>query len=434
MSTIPSNCTVAVVGGGLAGLTAAYHLQERGMKDVLLFEALQRPGGRVRTIHTLSAQHYEVGALSFTDVETTLWSFVHRFSLEYIEHSSIDKQFYFRGIKGHFSEKGTFLSPSEQEISLNNLLSHYLPLIDKDKELSFAESLIQAGASSIAVDWLNKNTLIGLSGEGLGSVSTKAALQFLRQYDGAKHAYSFKGGNDRLPQALASSISDKIFYDCAIEKIEQKASSVLLTTKKGEQISAHKVICTVPLHALAAIHFSPPLSLKKQQAISAIPYTSFSSLVLEGLPQSFTKEVQGGCFAITDTPAGWFRNQTLFQEQPDGNTVITFTATGEQARQFTHLTEPERRKEILEGLSRFNSNFDEQKVQTKLFSWDREPWIQGAYTYFPPNTLPLQSVLAEPEGEIHFAGEHTSDKFASMNGAMESGIRAATEVFSFMNN
>ncbi|HSW86245.1 MAG TPA: NAD(P)/FAD-dependent oxidoreductase [Rhabdochlamydiaceae bacterium] len=434
MSTIPSNCTVAVVGGGLAGLTAVYHLQERGMNDVLLFEALQRPGGRVHTLHTPSGQHYEVGALSFTDVEKTLWSFVHRFSLEYIEHSPIDKQFYFRGIKGHFSEKGSFLSPSEKEISLNHLLSHYLPLIDKDKEMSFAESLIQAGASPTAVDWLNKNTLIGLCGEGLGSVSTKAALQFCRQYDGATHAYSFKGGNDSLPKAFAKAISNQIFYDCAIEKIERKASSVLLTTKKGEQISAKKVICTVPLHALSAIHFSPPLSLEKQQAISAIPYTSFTSVMLEGLPQSFSKEVQGGCFAITDTPSGWFRNQTLFQNHSDENTVVTFTATGEQARKFTNLTEPERRKEILQGLCRFNSNFDEQKVRTRLFSWDQEPWIQGAYSYFPPNTFPLQSVLAEPEGEVHFAGEHTSDKFASMNGAIESGIRAAEEAFSSINH
>lgn len=36
--------------------------------------------------------------------------------------------------------------------------------------------------------------------------------------------------------------------------------------------------------------------------------------------------------------------------------------------------------------------------------------------------------LRAPEGRIHFAGEHTSRRFASMEGALESGKRAATEI------
>jgi len=43
----------------------------------------------------------------------------------------------------------------------------------------------------------------------------------------------------------------------------------------------------------------------------------------------------------------------------------------------------------------------------------------------------LQNSLRKIEGRIHFAGEHTSDKFSSMNGAIESGIRVAKEIQSY---
>ena len=57
-------------------------------------------------------------------------------------------------------------------------------------------------------------------------------------------------------------------------------------------------------------------------------------------------------------------------------------------------------------------------------------WVRGGYAVFDPRFPPtLRPWLSRPAGRIVFAGEHTSDRWQGyMNGAVESGKRAAIEV------
>jgi monoamine oxidase len=63
-------------------------------------------------------------------------------------------------------------------------------------------------------------------------------------------------------------------------------------------------------------------------------------------------------------------------------------------------------------------------------SWENDPWARGGYAFFDPGYKPaLRDSLARPFGRIFFAGEHTSVRWQGyMNGAVESGLRAADEV------
>ena len=66
-------------------------------------------------------------------------------------------------------------------------------------------------------------------------------------------------------------------------------------------------------------------------------------------------------------------------------------------------------------------------------AWDAEPWSRGAYAWLRPGDVQrLWPHLATPEGRGHFAGEHTSTWLlhGSMQGALESGIRAAKAIAS----
>jgi monoamine oxidase len=62
--------------------------------------------------------------------------------------------------------------------------------------------------------------------------------------------------------------------------------------------------------------------------------------------------------------------------------------------------------------------------------WEADPWARGGYAYFDPSFDPaLRPWLARPFGRLFFAGEHTSVRWQGyMNGAVESGRRAAAEI------
>ena len=61
--------------------------------------------------------------------------------------------------------------------------------------------------------------------------------------------------------------------------------------------------------------------------------------------------------------------------------------------------------------------------------WHDDPFAGGAFALFEPSQ---QSLLYEhivaPEGRFHFAGEHASLCHAWIQGAIESGLRAAQEI------
>jgi monoamine oxidase len=69
-------------------------------------------------------------------------------------------------------------------------------------------------------------------------------------------------------------------------------------------------------------------------------------------------------------------------------------------------------------------------LATHAVTWEEDPWAVGGYAVFDPLYDPaLREWLARPHGRILFAGEHTSLRWQGyMNGAVESGLRAAAEV------
>jgi monoamine oxidase len=61
--------------------------------------------------------------------------------------------------------------------------------------------------------------------------------------------------------------------------------------------------------------------------------------------------------------------------------------------------------------------------------WHDDEFAGGAFALFDPGQQSLlYNDIIKPEGRIHFAGEHASLAHAWLQGAIESGLRAAVEI------
>ena len=72
----------------------------------------------------------------------------------------------------------------------------------------------------------------------------------------------------------------------------------------------------------------------------------------------------------------------------------------------------------------------ESNLASHLVRWNDDPWVRGGYAFFDPEFPPSgRDLLARPRGRVFFAGEHTAIRWQGyMNGALESGARAAAEL------
>jgi monoamine oxidase len=80
---------------------------------------------------------------------------------------------------------------------------------------------------------------------------------------------------------------------------------------------------------------------------------------------------------------------------------------------------------VADAFPRIRSEFEKGVVHR----WSADPWTRGAFAVYRPGQMTtLMPALASAEGGLHFAGEHTSIWTGWMEGALESGERAAREV------
>ncbi len=93
------------------------------------------------------------------------------------------------------------------------------------------------------------------------------------------------------------------------------------------------------------------------------------------------------------------------------------------------MAEPERVRFGIAAVEKAHPKLRENLEAATSLCWGEQPWARGAYTIFEPGQITsLTAAIRKPEGRVHFAGEHASSWPGWMQGALESGLRAAREV------
>ncbi|MEO8449202.1 MAG: FAD-dependent oxidoreductase, partial [Gemmatimonadota bacterium] len=250
-------------------------------------------------------------------------------------------------------------------------------------------------------------------------------------------AFTMTAGNDSLPKAFAKRLGAKIRYQSPVVKIEPGKDSVAVTCRTAagaERLTADYVVCAMPFATLREVEVAPPMSPPKQHAINELLNTSVCRVyvptatktwIMPGAPAGSAPVMIDT--ANTDLPCQWLHDPTIVQFGAHG--IIESYSAGARARGMAALTEDRRQAlsyaEIAEVFPGIGAPLG--GGTTKI--WDDDPWARGGYCWFRPGDMQrLMPNIAAAEGRISFAGDHTSPSPGWMEGAIESGHRAAHEV------
>jgi len=438
---------VVVVGAGLAGLRAAEVLRKAGLPVVVL-EARSRPGGRVYTVRSPFAErlYAEAGAIRIPPQHETTVQLVKDYGLNLVPFES------FNGSAlvtiGNVTAKipdelkkataTLALKPDEDGLTQAALLKRYVTDLPSDMgELKPSVDAYERWRSYDQVTWPDWLRSRGASDDAIrvmtlgGDSRELSALYVLRQFallQNTSQFYKIHGGMDQLPRAMARSLGAIVRYNAAVVGIDQGEGSVRLDyLERGRKkaVRASRVILTVPFAALRSIDIRPRFSEQKSRAIAELPYFPATRLLFQCRSSFWQPQGLSGT-ARSDAPAEMW-DCTYDLEGTRG--ILGATVGGEIGRNIAGMT---RARAIAYGLGIVGRTFPAVRTSFQtgtVYRWIRDAWAGGAFAIFHPGQMSaFMPSIAKPEGLVHFAGEHTSTWMGWMQGALESGERAAAEV------
>ena len=202
------------------------------------------------------------------------------------------------------------------------------------------------------------------------------------------------------------------------------------TTLAGRmQVRGDYAIITVPFSVLRHVEMLKPLSLPKRRAIRQLHYDA-SAKILFQCRRRFWEEDDGifGGGSVTDLAIRNIYYPEAGRETRRGVLLASYTWS-EDAQRWGSLSPEERIEQALENVAVIHPQVREEFEVGASKMWHDDPFAGGAFALFEPSqqSLLYQHIIA-PEGRLHFAGEHTSLCHAWIQGAIESGLRAALEV------
>lgn len=449
---------VIVVGAGLAGLAAAWELVQLG-HDVTVLEAQNRPGGRVWTLREAFADglYAEFGAVSFADSFHHLVRYANTFGIPVVPAKPPSKPLkmveHLRGqrveiVAGQETAWPLDLAPGERGQTVGALFQRYMGSIAKElgdptdlawrldssaalDRVTLAEFLKSRGASEGAIHLLSVNTPFGYGWSEVSALHRLVSDLALFQAGGAVGTRFLEGGTDRLPNAFAKALRERIWYGAPVHSIRQDEAGVRVVVRQGggeKTLEAERLICTAPLPALRRIGIEPALSPVKRQAVEQLAYMPVTRIFVQFRRRYWTERGYTG-LSGTDLPIQLVSEHPFVRADDQTRGILECHMKGPEAERVGALPQDEQIAFAVENLEKLHPGIRGQVEGGVAMSWHEDPWTGGGYAWWKPGQLTgWLPELARPEGRLHFAGEHTSVLARTLEGALESGNRAAREV------
>ncbi|MFI5934543.1 flavin monoamine oxidase family protein [Actinoplanes sp. NPDC051494] len=458
---------VVVLGGGIAGLTAAYELGKAGY-DCTVLEARGVAGGRNLTVrggttetdldgHTQRARFSPGVYMNAGPARLAQWMvtldycrelgvpievFTNQNADAFVHTEAAGAPIRYRTAKadvyGYVSE---LLAKATDQGALDGSLTAQ----DKERLLTFLQSFGAIGGRTADWDYAGTSRRGFAAYPGAGTdagtplpgppelsevfaANVGRYFSFEFGYDQAMLMFQPVGGMDRIPAALTRAIgASRVHLGAQVTSVTDRAGDVeVVYTRDGRTrtIIADFCVAALPPHLMARVPHN--LGAGVQSALGTFPVTPSGKIGLEYRRRWWEQDLRiyGG---ITETDMDlshiWYPSHSFHS---DRGLVIGYYNTGTNARTYGALTPPGREaRAIAQGSKIHGDVYRTELASSFSIAWHRTRHLEGAWTS-PPTGTPGYHLLLQPAGHVYFAGDWLSHEVAWQHGAFVSARAAVT--------
>ncbi len=425
---------VLVLGAGMAGLTAARALAERGLR-VTVLEARDRVGGRVYSEQTAHGVIIEHGAEFVHGRPLTLWTLIDECGVTTTERDGSMLREEWGGGLGEDTDEGhAFDALAELEhwakpdIAFAEWLKHSdVPVDERDAITGYVEGFNAADARRI----------------GVQSLGAQQAAEDASEGDRAWH---IQEGYAKLADYLAERLQQlggKLRLNEHVRSVGWSPNSVQVSTQMGV-FHAQKCIVALPLGVLQSdaeptrVRFSPRPAALNQAGRLAMGHVVRFTLVFRGRwwersATLSTKALGSMSFLFMPQrmpPVWWTRHP-----EPEHTATLVGWVGGTRAAALEGKNADKLADDACTALAEVFrvevGDVRESLLGIYTHDWTADPFSCGAYSYVPVDAIDAPAAMCLPEANtLFFAGEHTdtTGNWGTVHAAIGSGLRVAQQV------
>jgi monoamine oxidase len=476
---------VAVVGAGIAGLTAALSLKDQGFSDVTVYEANpSRIGGRIWTNTSGFWADYQItewGGELIDSGHATMRALAKRFGVAEVDilDTPFEDTFFFGGdyyslaqaeldYRDVHTEVRKDMSSFTWPITWNGNNTAAAVALSNLSIYEWIETRVPGGHSSKLGQLIDVAYVIefGADSRQQSAIDLLGLLGFgtqpskFRMFGVSDERYRFVGGNQQIIEAEADYVGrDRIQMGWRLESVRTNSDgSVKLSFNvagRNQTVTADQVILALPVSIMADISvaggFGPLAGFdpRMDQTLRAYPMGANNKVQLQFESRVWNQtgpwpgRSSGSTFADTGYQASWEPTSKqagtsgILNQYPGGSaalaqaamtsadfaTTSTGGSVGKQVRSVA-LQVLQRMEPVYTGLTAAWNG------RATVSMWSNNPYSKGAYAYYKPGyPHTYAGYEGVSQGNVHFAGEYVSIDFQGyMEGGAVTGMQAAKKV------
>ena len=426
---------VAVLGAGLAGLSAARDLHRAGT-DVVVLEARERPGGRVEAVALADGRTIQAGGEVIGSEHTSYLGLVDELGLTVAPSYVADPGEMSWGLNEgvYIGDDAPWMSPRERAdgARLDREFAALAATVDPDDpwshpeaarldQLSLGAWLRERGALpavlrrhelaslSLSCDGPDRTSMLG----ELRKYATLSGESFydLERWEGLRVAQ----GSAEVALRMAAELGPRLRLGAVVTQIDIASPGVTVTLADGERVEAEAVICAIPAGPLREVSITG-LSDARLASLRAQRNALAAKVVVAYGEEFWQRRGQNGL-----AESEWLFGSTW----PQGGGVLSLLVPPERFSAFVAAPPEARRRTVLDGLAALYGQRAGAPDAMVERAWGADPYTLGYIASWAPGDLtrvgPLHGTHEPP---FYVAG---SDHWVAgyMEGAVKTGRAAA---------